>query len=113
MRTLLACLVLLLTTSVANAAWQEKVFDEKYQIKVYPAPTWEVCDHGSLHLVQPAPYWEERTRTVRQWYWVADPQPIYVHPQVYSTSPIYVCPQTICVCPQTYVCPQPTYFYSW
>ena len=118
MRWLLACLLLLLAASTANASWHERVFDEKYQIKVYPVPIWERCDHGSLHLVQPTPYWEERTRTVRQCYWVDDPV-VYVIPApiYYSTTPVYSCPQPVYVCPQAYpvyqYCPAPVYYYGW
>jgi hypothetical protein len=102
MRLFLVCLVLLLT-STANAGWHERLVDEKYQIKVIPAPVWERCDHGSLHAVQPTPYWEERTRTVRQVYWVDEPV-------VYSTAPVYSYPQPVYICPQpVYACPQ---FYS-
>jgi 23S rRNA-/tRNA-specific pseudouridylate synthase len=112
MRWLLACLVLF-AASVANAGWHERLVEEKYQIKVYPALVWERCDHGSLHAVQPAPYWEERTRTVQQVYWVDEPI-------VYSTTPVYSYPQYIypqCVCPQNYsppICyPAPIYYYGW
>jgi len=113
MRWLLACLMLFVVANVANAGWHERLVEEKYQVKVYPAPVWERCDHGTLHLVQPTPYWEERTRTVRQTYWVDEPV-------VYSTAPVYVCPQYVYpqyVCPQIYsapVCyPAPVYYYGW
>jgi hypothetical protein len=65
---LLACLLLLISASVASAGWHERWVQEKYQVKVYPAPVWEKCDHGCWHQVQPPPYWEERTRMVRQVY---------------------------------------------
>ena len=112
MRWLLACLFLLIA-STANASWYERWVEEKYQILVYPAPVWERCDHGYLHEVQPALHWEERTRTVRQTYWVEDPV-VYVAPApiYYSTTPVYSCPQPVYICPPVYVCPQPVYWYQ-
>jgi len=107
MRWLLACLVLFATAGVANAGWHERWVEERYQVTVYPAPVWERCDHGTLHLVQPAPHIEERTRTVCQSYWVDEPvvyvapAPVYYSTPVYYTCPTYVYP--------TYVCP--TYVY--
>lgn len=112
MKWFLTCVVFLFAVSAANAGWYERTYNEKYQIKVYPAPVLERCDHGSLHEVQPAPYWEERTRTVRQRYWVDEPvtyvvpAPVYVYP-----APVYVIPAPVYVYPTYPACP-PIY-YQW
>lgn len=114
MKFLTSVLLFVVLANVADAGWYERVVDEKYQIRVYPAPTYERCDHGALHIVQPAPYWEERTRRVRQTYWVDEPityttAPIYFAP---VCQPTYICPP-VYVCPPVYTCPQPTYWYGW